>query len=487
MSIGGSSVVSRPRLRWQISARAVCGVAVLACAPRSSRVPHVDSASITAISQSSDPAFSRCAGTPTPLDTVTPAFEPYAITDPNNTHHVVVSWSQRARFGVGVIRSAVSFDGAVSWQSLTTLPFTQCANPSGLVYRTAGDPWLAAALDGRIYASALAAVEDSVSGIVVTTSVDGGRSWRAPVVAMASTEERAQYDNSSLAVDPRDPLTAFVLSTRMESTADGGRMGLAVVSKTVDGGAHWSVPRVISPKSPDVVADLPQMVIDPNTHTLFVVYTTGPRGQVWLVRSTDGGESWTQPTQIMAFVSLNHGPRFPGTDTPLRITEDVARLDIDARTGRLFVTIVDGRFTGGDYPQVGITTSSDSGRTWTPVVRASSDSAVATWQPASAVLPDGTLAMTFFASAGSPDRAGQVYPTAVWVARVRLADDGRVANRIETRVAVFPWQPGPRKTGMFLGDYHALVRVGDKFCPVFARSFGTASGIVVMCADFSRR
>jgi len=58
--------------------------------------------------------------------------------------------------------------------------------------------------NGLIYASALSFTEDSASGIAVTTSGDGGRSWGAPVIAMAVSAKQGQYDNSSLAVDPRN-------------------------------------------------------------------------------------------------------------------------------------------------------------------------------------------------------------------------------------------------------------------------------------------
>jgi hypothetical protein len=112
-----------------------------------------------------------------------------------------------------------------------------------------------------------------------------------------------------------------------------------------------------------------------------------------------------------------------------------------------------------------------------------SDTTVAAWQPSTAVLADGSLAFSYFTAASVADGLGGTYPTSVRVARVRLANDGTVFERHESPVLDFPWQPGPRKQGMFLGDYHALLVVGPTLCPLFARSFGPSSQIALACAS----
>jgi len=73
----------------------------------------------------------------------------------------------------------------------------------------------------------------------------------------------------------------------------------------------------------------------------------------------------------------------------------------------------------------------------------------------------------------------------VRVARVRLANDGTVLERHESPALDFPWQPGPRKQGMFLGDYHSLLVVGQTLCPLFARSFGPSTQVVLACVSGS--
>ena len=442
-------------------------------------------AGLVAISAKTDSAFSRCAQATIPIDTVTPASEPFGVVDPRDPNHLVISWMQRARFGVTVLRSATSFDGGASWPQVTTLPLTSCATRTAFSFHTAGDPWLAVGDNGLIYASGLTFTEDSASGIAVTTSGDGGRSWHPPIIAMTVPAKRGQYDNSSLAVDPRNAAMAFALSTRTESMPDSTQVGLVVLSKTTDGGRTWSTPTAISPKYSGASADLPQMAIDQVGGYLFVVYTSGARGPIWLLASTDAGESWSAPSQVATFVPLKSPPRFPGSNVVMRVGEDVARLAIDQHTGRLFVAFADGRFSRGDHLQIGITASSDGGRTWSPAVAGLSDTTISAWQPASAVLADGGLAFSYFTAAAVADGLGGTYPTSVRVARVRLSNDGMVLERHESRALDFPWQPGPRNQGMFLGDYHSLLVVGRRLCPLFARSFGPSTQIVLACVSDS--
>ncbi len=207
----------------------VGALTAVSCTPASLRSPGTR-AGLIALSATTDSAFSRCAQATIPIDTVTPASEPFGVVDPRNQNHLVISWLQRARFGVTVLRSATSFDGGNSWPYVTTLPLTSCATGTSISFHTAGDPWLALGGNGLIYASGLSFTEDSASGIAVTTSSDGGRSWHAPIIAMAVPAKQGQYENSSLAVDPRNATGAFVLSSRTESLSDSTQVGLAVLS-----------------------------------------------------------------------------------------------------------------------------------------------------------------------------------------------------------------------------------------------------------------
>src|SRR5437870_3154285 len=150
-----------------------------------------------AVSAKTDSTFSRCAQATNPIDTVTPASEPFGVVEPHNPNHLVISWMQRARFGVTVLRSAASFDGGDSWPYLTTLPLTSCATRAPFSFHTAGDPWLAWGENGPIYASGLSFTEDSASGIAVTTSGDGGRSWQRTLASRGARQRRWRHSRRS--------------------------------------------------------------------------------------------------------------------------------------------------------------------------------------------------------------------------------------------------------------------------------------------------
>ena len=55
-----------------------------------------------------------------------------------------------------------------------------------------------------------------------------------------------------------------------------------------------------------------------------------------LLRSEDGGESWSPPVPVTEGVPPRERPRYPGTEAEIRIAEDIAHAAIDPRTGRLY-------------------------------------------------------------------------------------------------------------------------------------------------------
>src|SRR5207244_12257267 len=81
-------------------------------------------------SAKTDSTYSRCAQATNPIDTVTPACEPFVVVEPHNPNHLVISWMQLARSGVSVLRSLASFDGGDSLLYVTKLRLISCATLS---------------------------------------------------------------------------------------------------------------------------------------------------------------------------------------------------------------------------------------------------------------------------------------------------------------------------------------------------------------------
>src|SRR5437867_1421074 len=107
--------------------------------------------------------------------TIQDAAEPIVAVNPVNPKNVVAAWM--SGFVQDVI-AAVSLDGGQTWQ-LVPLPLTVCA---GGPYLGAGDPWLAFAPNGDLYASALTGYAFSTLLVACCKSTDGGLHWSAPAI-----------------------------------------------------------------------------------------------------------------------------------------------------------------------------------------------------------------------------------------------------------------------------------------------------------------
>lgn len=285
--------------------------------------------------------------------------EPHIAVNPRSEKHLLAGY-QEQRFSNGGARgliSAVSFNAGKTWTE-TAVPGIGAS--TGGFYDRVTDPWVAFGPDNRAYYATLGFNERTPdNAILVSVSPDGGRTWNPPVEVYRDVQADFFNDKEAIVVDTRDDspfrgrvyvgwdtVTRNGQILRVAHSSDhgatwsvpatltgeganigviplvgpggvvhavwlrGGREDSLWISSSHDGGVTWSAPFKIIDLAPAGVfeartgAGIPSAAVDPRNGTIYVVWQDqrfSPRvDQVVLVRSTDGGLTWTDPVRVSA-------------------------------------------------------------------------------------------------------------------------------------------------------------------------------------------
>jgi hypothetical protein len=407
-------------------------------------------------------------------------------------------WSNGGGHGIGV---GVSSDGGSTWSN-STMPWDACApgTPASLsIYLRNSDPWVSFGPDGTAYASGLAfnlGFPNWANSVVVATSTNFGASWInvQPVPGSVFTQFAQSTDKNSTTADPRTAGTAYtVWDTLIEPTDNpddnphtAAYTGPAYFSKTTDFGVHWSEAKIIvdTKQRQQTIGNI--IVVDKNTGALYNFFDwfispntpfqgTRSNTQLAFIKSTDGGDHWTQP-QIVA--PLNQvGVIDPNTGERLR-TGDVLFSVAMGADGKIYAVWQSStryqkqlkQSRGAWDDEILITTSADGGGTWTaPSVLHTLASGLPTFTPTVAV-NGGVVAVTYYDTRHLT--AGQTVnlPTDYWV---KYSTDGGATFGNEQRITPTPFdsRTAPVARGFFLGDYEGLAPVGTgSFGAMFVRT-----------------
>ncbi|MFA1548303.1 sialidase family protein [Actinomadura chokoriensis] len=456
-------------------------------------VPLLGAPAVTAAASAASPAppvrvsgdspFAACTADVFPGDVHTPGSEaePTLAVDPADPRRRVVGW-QQDRWAYGSARgmtTAVTADGGRSWRQVSP-PLTLC---SGGPYGRITNPWLTFGPDGRLYAAVMVAgLAPLTTGVAVLTSGDGGQSWSAPVEVAADPMAGYFHDKPALTVDPRRPRRAYLVWNRHNKTDQTHDL---LFSRSTDGGRTWEPARAIHrpPVGDGTIGN--QIVVLPDG-TLLNLFHEGPFAPgggaaattedgpelLRVMRSTDGGTTWSGPATIAA-TELGV-PTLPGTAVPIVGASLVPDVAVDAR-GRVYMVWNDARLSES-RSAVALSASADGGRTWTRPrrVNGTPDSppggAGQAFTPQIDAAPDGTLAVTYYDLRDDTAEAGT--STAHWMAT--CSGSGCVQGRgfQEQRLGgpfdldkAFRWFGGP-----FLGTYTGLAHTPSGFVSAFVMS-----------------
>jgi hypothetical protein len=121
------------------------------------------------------------------------------------------------------------------------------------------DPWVSIGPDGTVYAAAVAeqnnyGVSRSVTGVLVSTSPDGGRSWSSAQMLGGTNGA----DKDSITADPTRPGVAYAVwrETDIHSGDDEW------ISRTSDAGRTWSPQAILIAGNKERLTVGDQIVVD---------------------------------------------------------------------------------------------------------------------------------------------------------------------------------------------------------------------------------
>ncbi len=412
--------------------------------------------------------------------------EPFLAVNPANANNFIGVW-QQDRWSNGGARGpgiAFTFDGGGTW-SRATAPLSRCSGgtaANGGDYERASDPWITFAPDGTAYQAALA-FNNQTNGdnaILVSRSVDGGRTWGN---ATTLKRDSVQFfnDKEAITADPTDARYVYASWDRLPNS--GGGSGPTWFARTLDSGASWEPARVVYDPGPgnQTINNLIVVLPDGTLINFFTeLLNTGPTtNTLRLIRSTDQGANWSAP--ITLAVRQTIGTIDP--ETGVRIRDGTLLGAIAAgKDGSLAVVWQDARFSGGARDGVAFTRSTDGGFTWSTPIGINGQPAVAAFIPSVTIRDDNTIGVTYY-DLRSNTADPNTLPTDYWLA---TSSNGAIWS--ERRIAgPFDYTTAPVANGMlFLGDYQGLASVGTTFLPFFAQTTGGSVNRTDIFAQLAR-
>lgn len=365
-----------------------------------------------------------------------------------------------------------TFDGGSTWQEAAPLTFQD--GWTGI-----SDPTVAWDSAGNAYIVALpftgTGEDQTLVGIAVYRSTDGGRTWSPPKLIHTSSN-----DDKQTATDDRNPTSPHFGSVyaAWDDGPDTGPVNLAF-ARTMDNGATW-VGLGNQPAGTHVAGIQDSFSPEPTVArdgTLYIIWTSQDGRDIKFVKSTDGGDSFTTPALVATGITsldaagLSAPDGFPelpgGTFRVSTIASAAAGLG-----GTLAVAWADYRER---VSRIYYRSSSDWGSTWhgDPSGQPLLTGPVASlptqhdFNPQLACTPAGHIACAFYQFGPLIGRG----PSLINVITAASADNGQ-SFPYRVTVTDQPWDPAVdaplshgRPTTTFIGDYFGLAASPLGFFP----------------------
>jgi hypothetical protein len=440
---------------------------------------------LTVVTVSGPSPYASCSNnSQTGTNYVNAEVEPWVAENPASSSNLI-GVSQQDRWSNGGAHGLVafsSFNGGTTWGE-TTLPFDACApgTPSALQYERASDPWVSIGPDGTAYAVSISFNNtNNNNAVAAATSTDGGKTWGNVRGIIADNEPNFQFfnDKESVTADPVHAGVAYAVWDRLEAPNGNPDANLhtrafrgpTFFAKTTDGGNSWSTPKIIVPfiaSNQQTIGNV--IVVDPRNDTLYDFFDlikppiSPSPFNVAFIKSTNGGDTWTQPQIIASLQTVFVSD--PNTGQAVRTGDILPEPAIDPATGQLYVVWQDSRFNGHHFDEVALSTSTNGGATWSAPIQVNTNtpSNRPGFTPAVYVNAAGVVGVSYYDFRSLTTETATL-PTDYWFRTVTST----LSLGAETHITgPFDMLTAPFSSGFFVGDYEGLTAVGTTFHPFF--------------------
>jgi hypothetical protein len=270
-----------------------------------------------------------------------------------------------------------------------------------------------------------------------------------------------------IVADPTIAGNAYAVWGRLLNNGSGP----AWFSRTTDGGTTWEPARgIYDPGTGNQTLGNVIVVLGDGTLVnvfLEILRDNGGRTtstKMRLVRSTDQGVSWSQPTDIADYLGV--GVVDPETTIAVRDGAGLPSVSVGPNN-TLHVVWQDARFNNGNYDAIAYVRSSDGGRTWSAPRRINARSDVAAFTPIVNARSDGVVGVAYF------DLRANTTLTTTLPTVLRLTTSSDQNTWFESEIeSAFNLNLAPFARGYFLGDYFGLTSRNGAFEAFYSRTTG---------------
>jgi hypothetical protein len=195
--------------------------------------------------------------------------EPWLSVDPSNANVMIGAWQQDrwSNGGSEGLVTATSTNGGTSWTVNANTKSTKCSGgtaANGGSYERASDPWVAISPNGTAYLMSLSVdtnpggFDTSPNAMLVMRSpnTSHGALWEDPVTLIRDESPNVLNDKNSITADPNDSNFVYAVWDRLLSPPSGNINqrafenarafgGDIYLARTTDGGNSWEPARKI--------------------------------------------------------------------------------------------------------------------------------------------------------------------------------------------------------------------------------------------------